>query len=437
MNAASSKPVWFGLLVLFFLSPVAVAQENNPDEADQVAAPIADAERETELDVPEDSLSGSLDDSVGSIESARGSATQLLEQGWRISGDLRVGFIREEKDLRDGSSSTETEGRGRFRLAGAYNVNEWLIATARLATTCTTEECDPALSVDNSLDTRSSTSHGSITLDELYLHVFRRERFNVALGRLQTKFVTRSGVFAKSLDRNNSNGFNVNWTDGIHGTLHLKDESILHLVSEYNDPDGPSSVRRDPLDFEDSGARVSHFVAWETQNRLGPFTQRGLDISYMPSALLKDGTETGSREDYVALVARSVIARSYGTAGRRFNIGAEIGYAPETPTRAAVGLPGEGDAGGLAWALSASLMEVWPNHSIGINYARAEAGWLISPQYRDNEELVEVRYLWRKNQKLALEFRLRGRQDLEQLASEPGKRDELDFFARFTLGFAR
>ena len=45
--------------------------------------------------------------------------------------------------------------------------------------------------------------------------------------------------------------------------------------------------------------------------------------------------------------------------------------------------------------------------------------------------------MWRKNQKLALEFRLRGRQDLEQLASEPGKRDELDFFARFTLGFAR
>jgi hypothetical protein len=121
----------------------------------------------------------------------------------------------------------------------------------------------------------------------------------------------------------------------------------------------------------------------------------------------------------------------------RYNIAAEIGYAPETQTRAAAGLPGEGDADGLAWALYASLMDIWPNHSIGINYARADAGWLISPQYRDNEELVEVRYLWRKTQKLALEFRLRGRQDLEQLASEPRKRDELDFFARFTLGFSR
>ena len=423
--------------MLLLVSLVAGAQEDDTPDEDEKLAPVVAAESETELDVPEDSLSGSLDDSVGSIESARGSATQLLEQGWRISGDLRVGFIREEKDLRDGSSSTETEGRGRFRLAGAYNVNEWLIATARLATNCTTQECDPALSVDNSLDTRSSTSHGSITLDELYLHVFRRERFNVALGRLQTKFVTRSGVFAKSLDRNNSNGFNVNWTDGIHGTLHLKDESILHLVSEYNDPDGPSSVRRDPLDFSDSGSRVSHFVAWETQNRLGPFTQRAIDITYMPNALLKDGTQSGPIEDYVAIVTRSVIARPFGTRGMRYNIAAEIGYAPETQTRAAAGLPGEGDADGLAWALYASLMDIWPNHSIGINYARADAGWLISPQYRDNEELVEVRYLWRKTQKLALEFRLRGRQDLEQLASEPGKRDELGFFARFTLGFAR
>ena len=196
-------------------------------------------------------------------------------------------------------------------------------------------------------------------------------------------------------------------------------------------------MRRDPLDFSDSDTRVSHFVAWETQNRLGPFTQRGFDISYLPSALLKDGTETGPREDYVAIVARAVIAHPFGTSGRRYNIAAEVGYAPETPTRAAVNLPGEGDADGVAWAVYASLMDIWPDHSIGINYGRADAGWLISPQYRDNEELIEIRYLWRRTQKLALDFRIRGRQDLEVLADETRKRDEIDFFARFTLGFAR
>lgn len=427
MDEASSRSGWFVLLPLLFLALIADAQENDVEEDGQ----------ETELDVPEDSLSGSLDDSVGSIESARGSQTQVMEQGWRITGDLRVGYIREEVEFRDGTSETDESLRGRFRLDGSYNLNEWLIANARLATTCTTEECDPGVDFDNNLDTGSSIDDGTLTFDELYLHVFRRQRFDVALGRLQTKFVTRAGVFAKSLDRNNGNGFNVNWTDGIHGTLHLKDESILHLISEYNDADGASSVRRDPLDFSDSDTRLSHFVAWETQNRLGPFTQRGIDISYLPSALLKDGTENGPKEDYLAFVARAVIAHPFGTQGRRYNVAAEIGYAPETPTRAAVNLPGEGDADGVAWGVYASLMDIWPDHSIGINYGRADAGWLISPQYRDNEELIEIRYLWRRTQKLALDFRLRGRRDLEVLAEETRKRDEIDFFARFTLGFAR
>jgi hypothetical protein len=437
MGVALPKPAWFTLLPLLSLSLLADAQETSPEQEVQETAPVATEDSGTELDVPEDSLSGSLDDSVGSIESARGSQTRLMQQGWRTSGDLRIGYIREETDLRDGTSATDEDLRGRFRIGGSYNLNEWLIAHVRIATTCTTSDCDPGLSIDNSLDTRSSIDHGKITFDEFYLHVFRRERFDVALGRLQTKFVTRAGVFAKSLDRNNGNGFNVNWTDGIHGTYHLKDESILHLIAEYNDSDGPSSVRRGPLDFADSNTRVSHFFSWETQNRLGPFTQRGIDISYLPSALLKDGTESGPREDYVAFVSRSVIAHPFGSKGRRYNIAAEIGYAPETPTRAAVGLPGEGDADGLAWAVYLSLMDIWPNHSIGINYGRADAGWLLSPQYRDNEELIEVRYLWRKTQKLALDFRIRARQDLEQLADEPRKRDEVDFFARFTLGFSR
>lgn len=428
----------FVLFALLLVGNAVGAQENAPQEEDQEPAPAAVAEEpETELDVPEDSLSGSLDDSVGSIESARGSQSELMMQGWRISGDLRVGYIREEVELRDGTTETDESLRGRFRLDGSYNINEWLIAHARLATTCTTDECDPGVDIDNNLDTRSSIDHGTITFDELYLHVFRRQRFDIAIGRLQTKFVTRAGVFAKSLDRNNGNGFNVNWTDGLHGTLHLKDESIVHLISEYNDSDGPTSVRRDPLDFTDSDTRVSHFVAWETQNRLGPFTQRGFDISYLPSALLKDGTENSIREDYVAFVARAVIAHPFGTKGRRYNIAAEVGYAPETPTQSAVDLPGDGDAGGVAWAVYASLMDIWPRHSIGINYGRAEAGWLISPQYRDNEELVEIRYLWRKNKRLTLDLRLRARQDLEQLVGETQKRDEFDFFARFTLGFAR
>ena len=249
--------------------------------------------------------------------------------------------------------------------------------------------------------------------------------------------MARAGVFAKSLDRNDSNNFNVNWTDGLHGKVHFGNDSIIHLISEYNDKDGPSNVRRGPLDFSDTNSRVSHFFAWESKKRLGPITQRGLDITYLPSALLKDGSLDGRREDYIGLVARFASTRPFGTRGRRWNIAGEVGYAPETPTRSAVGLEGDGDVDGFAWNIAASLMDIWPNHNIGFNYGSTDAGWLLSPQYRDNEELYEIRYQWRKRNNLALELRVRYRDELEQLEGETQKRDEVDFFARFTLGFSR
>jgi hypothetical protein len=115
-------------------------------------------------------------------------------------------------------------------------------------------------------------------------------------------------------------------------------------------------------------------------------------------------------------------------------VAAELGYAPETQTKAAAGIAGDGDVGGVAWNFVLSLMEFKPNHSIGLNYGEVEAGWLLSPQFRQNESLVELRYQWRRNRKLAFDFRIRKRKELEQLVSADRKREEFDFFIRFTWG---
>ena len=90
---------------------------------------------------------------------------------------------------------------------------------------------------------------------------------------------------------------------------------------------------------------------------------------------------------------------------------------------------------GLALAVTASVMDIWPSHSIGINYARSDPGWLLSPQYRDNEELFEVRYLWRKSDDFVVDARIRWREELDQKVTESQKLDEFDFFARVTLRF--
>lgn len=430
---------WAPVIAMTFFASAVIAQDSVEENAATEAVPVNSTEAGTAAEeaLPEDALSGSLDDSSGSVEATREAVDELRKQGWQIAGDMRIGFVRAERDERDGSVSTSSKLQGRFRIGGTYHINDWLLGNARIASTCTSERCgfDPTL--DSIIDTQTSADEGKVTFDQLYLHIFRRARFDIAFGRLQTKFVARAGVFAKSLDRNDSSGFNVNWTDGAHATYHFENGSIVHFIPEYNDPDGPSNVKRVPLDFASSDARVSYFVAWESQKRIGPITQRGFDVTYLPSALLKEGIPTGPIEDYVGIVARMATARPFGTSGTRWNIAAEIGYAPETPTRAALGLPGQGDADGMAFSFAASLMDLRPNHSIGINYGRADPGWLLSPQYRDNEELIEVRYLWRRSRILALDFRLRGRRDLVKLISETRRRDEIDFFARFTVGFTR
>ncbi len=80
-------------------------------------------------------------------------------------------------------------------------------------------------------------------------------------------------------------------------------------------------------------------------------------------------------------------------------------------------------------------MDFVPNHSIGINFAKTEAGWLLSPQYRDNERLFEIRYVWRPTGRLSVDVRGRWRDELrERIVEDPG-RDRFDFYARFTWSF--
>jgi hypothetical protein len=172
----------------------------------------------------------------------------------------------------------------------------------------------------------------------------------------------------------------------------------------------------------------------ESRKRTKFFLQRGLDISYLPKSLLKEGELSGLREDYYGIVLRTANRWPERDEGIRLRVAAELGYAPETQTRAAAGLVGDGDVDGLAWNVVLSLMDFRPNHSIGINYGEVDAGWLLSPQFRQNESLVEIRYLWRKNQRLAFDFRIRRRKEMEQQTLTVGKREETDVFIRLTWG---
>jgi hypothetical protein len=94
-----------------------------------------------------------------------------------------------------------------------------------------------------------------------------------------------------------------------------------------------------------------------------------------------------------------------------------------------------GDADGLAWNITVSVMDFVPSHSIGLNFAKTEAGWLLSPQYTDNERLFELRYVWRPTDHLTLDIRGRWRDELRQRLIEEPDRDRFDFYVRLTWSF--
>ena len=323
---------------------------------------------------------------------------------------------------------------GRWRFRAELGMFPYLRAVGRVAGLCSTDECSPNLVLEDSIPSTNGMVEGDITLDEAYFHWFRLDRFNVAVGRMQTKFVARGGVFAKSLDRNDSNNVNVSWTDGLHASVRAGNGWASNLILQHNSSNGATNVRRNPLDFDSPDARISYFFGIESLERTPLFLQRALDLSYLPKSLLKDGSISGRREDYYAVVIRSANRWPQQDEGIRLRIAAELGYAPETQTLAAAGLAGDGDADGLAWYVVLSLMDFRPNHSIGINYGQTGAGWLMSPQFRNNESLAEIRYQWRKSKQLAFDFRIRNREELEQLILSDQKHRELDFFLRFTWG---
>ena len=397
-----------------------VAQEE--EEALEATAEEVDSADE---DVMSMDVGGSLIDASN--------VADLLSFGF----DVRTSAAWSVEEDRSGESERDDEITARLRVEGNWNPFERLRLTARIAGICSTESCSGDSSFDSGV-AGNSIEAGKITIDELFIHWFRTKRFDLAAGRLQTKFVTRGGVFAKSLDRNNSSNTSVNWTDGLHGTFKARRGWVSHLIIEHNDEDGTGSVRRGPLDFSEGSARFTQFIAFENVQPWGRIVQRALDISYLPNSLLTDGSLSGRREDYWAVVGRMAARFRLPNApgDRRMRIAGEIGYAPNTPTRQAVNTDTSGDADGLAWNVSASFMEFARGHSIGLLYGRTGAGWLLSPQYRDNEEQIELRWSWRPTSDLVIDARVRRRKELDRLVTATQRVEELDVFVRATWRFS-
>lgn len=335
-----------------------------------------------------------------------------------FSGDVRIGQFNKVGD----SGST----RMRLRVSLKQQLQDKIALAGRFAgrfsgASGETREFNFYGSIPAGKD---GLNLGQSTLDKLFISIKSDSGSVTRIGRLQTSFELQ-GVAKKSLDRNDSPNTDISWTDGVHYIRKSDSGWTTHFIAQYNAAAGATNVRRQPLDFRDNASRLTYFLAFEKKNKKAHIVQQGVDITLMPNSLCVDGTTTCANiGTYYAVVGRWAAQWPMGNSGMKFLLGTEAGYAPSTQDRTSE------SADGLAYQVTFNFLNFIPHHNFGLVLGRAGDGWLISPDFSSNNNLIEGRYKWVLNKKQKIEARYRQKTTIFGASTIKN-----DYYVRYTLKF--
>lgn len=328
---------------------------------------------------------------------------------WTLSGDLCTMYSATWRNTRSGSETDSDTFGSRLRMRLRRNLDENWRIQGRLAATFEDSANDADFYIRPEREDATEVEPGTATLDELFVQyrsADRRTEFR--FGRMQST-LTLPLITTKSLDRNQASSIHIGWTDGIYLGRQVTDDWKATLTTRFNSHEGNGTVTRGPLDFRDSGSRVSVFSTLESNTDIGPIFMRALTLTWYPDALAADGVQAAGREDYTAATFKLAVGWDVGDAiagpGTRLVVAGSAGQAFNRPKNSVLGLPEGGDTDGFAWHLGADLVDPWPRHTMGVVVGQADAGWLISNDYRQNDSLAEFRWSWQVTDPFRLQFR--------------------------------
>lgn len=355
------------------------------------------------------------------------------ERSWEFGGDLRAGFFASERDGRDGSDSSDESLRARVRLFARRELSDnWLFRT-RVATWATTGGNDFSFEFDRYRATGTGTRPGEVHLDEFFFQwADDADRHQVRIGRFQTGFKLPV-VPDKSLDRNDASNVGIGWTDGVHWKSRLGNGWEGHVIAQLNHRRGTGNTFRGPIDFSDSSSRLGTYLGLRSTQAWGPVSMRMLTLNWIPDALAPKGISNPAREDYLTMTAKAAAQWPVGKGITRFVLAGEYGHAFNTPDKSVmlVGPAGD-DVAGDGYQASANLFDIRPGHNLGLVYGRVESGWLISNDFRNNDELWEIRYQHHFSQSLRVDIRFRIREEIERRLAAARLQEDRDIYVRFT-----
>lgn len=350
-----------------------------------------------------------------------------------INGDIRASLFSLHRDDRDGKETATHEIRVRPRVGLGAKFNKQWRMQVRFAGRYSTDGNKLHFEIFNSIPEENGLRHGDSTLDEIYAEYNSNNAWQMRVGRFQSVALLK-GVAEKSLDREDSPFTNITWTDGVQVRHNATNGWVTTAIAQYNDAQGATQVRRPPLNFRDDGSRLSYFVSVENTQKVGPLVQRTVDITWLPDALHSKGVGASTVHDYWGIVGR-LAAQWPMTESMKFMLSGEVGYAPIVPDRSAMNTGTSGSANGFATQVSLNFIDIVPQHSVGFAFGRVGDGWLLSPTFNNNVNQAEIRYKWVIDNKQTVEVRLRYNKDIRQHINMLQKREDIDYFLRYTYRF--
>lgn len=362
-------------------------------------------------------------------------STALCAEAVDGFGDARLAFYASEREARDGTETKDEGLRLRLRVGAETQLADGWMLRGRVAGRFTTDQDRTRFWTNGWTPTRTGLDEGDAAVDELFIrYAPEGASWSLRAGRFQSK-IELMGVAGKSLDRNDSPNVDITWTDGLHLQYALSPAWRTHLVLQNTTSNGTSQATRGPLVFDDSSSRITTFAALESTQPLGPLKQRVFAATWMPDALATDGVGEARREDYLTFTTKLFAEWPIGTDGMRGGLGGEAGYAPNTPVESTVNAGQGNSADGWAYQFSMNLFDFAPNHNIAFVYGRAGSGWLISPDFRNNDRLMEIRYQLVISKTLSMEARLRRREEIDVPDDASQERIDDDFYLRLSAKF--
>ncbi len=358
------------------------------------------------------------------------------EPVWSVSGDVRVHFLAPSwRDTRDGDTRDSTTSGSRFRLRLKRELTDACRFQTRFAATANDDGNDWDLYLRSARDSGTGVDPGTATLDEFFIACQSGDSASEwRIGRMQSN-LDLPHMATRSFDRSQASALNIGWTDAIAYRRNFANGWYGEAMAQYNGSDGNGQTTRGPITFEDSGSRIGFFGVLGSDAEVGPVFMRALSITIYPDALASNGVASPVRDDYVLGAFKIGAGWDLGSSGRRVVAVGEIAHAFEAPLNSTMGLPGSGDAGRWGWQFGADLVNVFPGHSMGINYGQSDAGMLISNDFRPNNELAEFRWQYRYSRALRFEFRARWRRELDQRIGAAFLQRDRDMRLRATYRF--